>query len=378
LYIPELDGLRFVAILFVFVFHLAGDIVRRFPRVSTPPSSPLFALTQTLNVGVPLFFALSGMIMGLPFARYWLQGGERVSLKRYLLRRVTRLEPPYIAAMLLLFTAKVIAHRGTVQGTLPHLGASLIYLHGLVYREMSSINPVAWSLEVEVQFYLLAPALAMVFAIRNTAQRRSLICIAAALAAILEPWKDMIASRADSSTWMAHLSIAGNIQYFLAGFLLADFFLHWAGDRNRRWDVVSLAGWPCFAFLLVSYPRLASVALPGIIILLCVAVFRGTITSRLFSGLCVTSVGGMCYSIYLLHNYIIATLGFLTRGIAEKLPFGAKLIMESLIVAPIVLTVSIVFYRCIEQPCMNSDWPTRVGKFALGLRRRIRTGAVRG
>jgi peptidoglycan/LPS O-acetylase OafA/YrhL len=69
LYLPELDGLRFVAILSVFIYHLAGDVVRHNPTGVPEPTSYFYALTQQLNLGVPLFFAISGMILGLPFAR---------------------------------------------------------------------------------------------------------------------------------------------------------------------------------------------------------------------------------------------------------------------------------------------------------------------
>jgi peptidoglycan/LPS O-acetylase OafA/YrhL len=50
---------------------------------------------------------------------------------------------------------------------LPHLAASVGYMHYLIFQAPSAINSVAWSLEIEVQFYILAPLLSMVFAIRN-------------------------------------------------------------------------------------------------------------------------------------------------------------------------------------------------------------------
>src|SRR5579885_2223721 len=86
LYIAELDGLRFVAIFSVYVYHLAGDILRHTPAGVPHSTSFLFRLTQQLSAGVPLFFAISGMILGMPFARYWLLSGPRISFKRYLLR----------------------------------------------------------------------------------------------------------------------------------------------------------------------------------------------------------------------------------------------------------------------------------------------------
>ena len=367
LYIAELDGLRFVAILSVFVFHLAGDVVRHNPPGVPVPTAPLFLLAQQLNIGVPLFFAISGMILGFPFARYWLKGSSKVSIKRYFLRRVTRLEPPYIAALLILFAMKYFGHRGTIEEMLPHLGASLVYLHTLIYREMSSINPVAWSLEVEVQFYILAPVLAMVFAVRPAWLRRALIVLAMIVASIATPWTDMTSARGNLTTWMSHLTLAGNIQYFLTGFLLADFFLllPTANYRNRKWDILTALGWPAFAALLILYPEVAALWLPAIILALYVAAFYGTLSSRMFATVWVASIGGMCYSIYLLHNYAIATLGFATERIGQNLPFEVRFVIQALIMTPIVLGICIIFYRLIEQPCMYPDWPAKLKAFAV-------------
>jgi peptidoglycan/LPS O-acetylase OafA/YrhL len=374
LYVPELDGLRFVAIFFVFIYHLSADVVRHSPDGAPLPTSILYLLIAQLNIGVPLFFAISGMILGLPFARYWLQGGSQVSLKRYFLRRVTRLEPPYVAALLLLFAAKLVGHRGTVAEMLPHLGASLIYLHSLIYRELSSINPVAWSLEVEVQFYILAPLLALVFALRSTSIRRAVIAAAILLAAIWTPWiADLNLARQDPFTYIKHLSLLGNIQYFLAGFLLADFFLLVppSTHRSRSWDAVSLFGWPVLLYLLVAAPDLAFLTLPWIILALYAAVFYGPLSNRTFGSLWVASIGGMCYSIYLLHNYAIASLGFLTERVGQSLPYVARFGIQLLLMTPVVLLISIVFYRLIEQPCMRSDWPVRLKAFLTGKDRNI-------
>lgn len=371
LYIPELDGLRFVAILFVYLYHLSGDVVRHSPAGA--PSSPWYLLATQLNIGVPLFFVISGMILGLPFARYWLQAGPAVSLKRYFLRRITRLEPPYIAALLLLFVLKYIGHRGEIGEMFPHLATSLVYLHNIFYRELSSINPVAWSLEVEVQFYILAPLLAMVFAIRNPAFRRVVIGAAIVAASVSFPWTDLDASRQNPLVWMAHLSLLGNIQYFLTGFLLAEFFLllPTARYRDRRWDIVSLIGWPLFCILLIVAPKIAFVALPGIILALYVAAFYGSISSSAFASLWVASIGGMCYSIYLLHNYAIAALGFVTERFGQTYPFELRLAIQAVLMTPLILAVTIVFYLAIEQPCMRSDWPHRLKSFTRNRAQRL-------
>jgi len=374
LYVPELDGLRFVAISFVFIYHLAG-VATNIPEGAPPPASSLYVLSQRLNIGVPLFFAISGMILGLPFARYWLQAGKKVSLKRYFLRRVTRLEPPYVVAMVMFFILKYIGHRGTIPEMLPHLGASLIYLHNLIYRQLSTINSVAWSLEVEVQFYILAPLLAIVFAIRTAWARRATIGLAILLAALWTPWAvaDATMAAVDPANWIKHLSLPGNIQYFLTGFLLADFFLLMppATYRRRHWDIVSLIGWPLLICLLIAAPDFAFLALPCLILALYAGVFYGDISNRAFASLWVASIGGMCYSIYLLHAYLIQLIKIVTERIGHTFPFEVRFAIQMMIMAPIVLAISICFYRLIEQPCMQPDWPARLRDLVMRRRRNV-------
>lgn len=189
-----------------------------------------------------------------------------------------------------------------------------------------------------------------------------MICAAIVCLAILEPWTDMVVSRGDVVAWMAHLTLVGNIQYFLTGFLLADFFLLLPTTKYRdwRWDIATAIGWPCFGVLLVASPGSVAVALPAIILLLYVAAFYGPLSSSAFASLWVASIGGMCYSIYLLHNYAIAMIGFVTERIGQRLPFGMRFFIQTILITPIVLAVCMVFYRLIEQPCMYADWPRRL------------------
>ena len=167
-FIPEIDGLRFIAIFAVAVFHLAAGLAIKSPAA--------YALSQNGFVGtiawhgfrgVELFFVISGFILALPFASHFLEGRPRVSLGQYFLRRVTRLEPPYLLAMMLLFLLQTVVRGRSAAQLWPHLCASLVYLHNLVYGTESPINNISWSLEIEIQFYLLVPLLSMLFAIRN-------------------------------------------------------------------------------------------------------------------------------------------------------------------------------------------------------------------
>src|SRR5450631_1045171 len=153
----------------VVLFHILNQLVGRVghPIVIQSRYAVLARMLTNGDRGVPLFFVISGYILGRPFLRQHRFGGKPVVLGAYYLRRLTRLEPPYILA-LLLYTFASWIHGIPLMTMLPHLAASIAYLHNLIYRSISTISFVTWSLEIEVQFYILAPLLGMIFLLRNT------------------------------------------------------------------------------------------------------------------------------------------------------------------------------------------------------------------
>ena len=57
---------------------------------------------------MPLFFAISGFILALPFAEHYLSGAPRPTLGRYYVRRVTRIEPPYVINLTILLALMLL------------------------------------------------------------------------------------------------------------------------------------------------------------------------------------------------------------------------------------------------------------------------------
>src|SRR5665213_1747838 len=134
-YIAEVDGFRFLAIFLVVVSHI-------FVQVQTIHGNGivdqlLFRAFSDGKHGVYLFFTISGFILALPFARSHLQHTKHVALGSYFKRRITRLEPPYVIAMLLRAPAILLYKNTTVSLVGIHLLASLFYVHSLVFAQYS-------------------------------------------------------------------------------------------------------------------------------------------------------------------------------------------------------------------------------------------------
>lgn len=355
-YRPELDGIRFLAIGCVVLFHVTGDILRHSPAdYASVSRSWLLPVMLQLKFGVELFFVLSGFVLGLPFARHFLTGAPPVNRTRYLRRWLTRLEPPYILALLLLTSLKVFGGHYSALALLPHLAASTAYLHNLIYGYPSTIDFVAWSLEVEVQFYLLAPFLAaLAFGVPSNRPRR--IGLVGAILA-----SGMLASLAPKSL-LLDLSVLGYLPYFLAGFILADLDVLEPAAKacHPFWDAVAITAGFLVGVWIYTGPRTVLLLGPLTICAGYYGAFHSIGIKRLLSLPVVSTIGGMCYSIYLLHDHVIAGLGRYTEQLAVSFDFPGRLLLQFLMMIGPVLALSGIFYFFIERPCMQPDWPARL------------------
>jgi len=346
-FIPQIDGMRFIAISSVVLFHLYVSL-NHGGAVQHSTFDPVSVGTLSKR-GVELFFAISGFILGVPFASAYLRSAPKVNLKQYFLRRLTRLEPPYMLNLLIwagiLFT---VAHQSGRE-LLPHLLASIAYLHNCTYNTDSSSKEVAWSLEIEVQFYVLVPVLSRIFAITDARIRRSVLVALMLASALLG--SQLVHTRLQTS-------IAYYLPFFLAGFLLCDLYVtrqDW--KLSWVWDVAALGGWPLVWYLSSGWSH---ILLPFIIVVLYLAAFRGRLCSALFSHPIVTDIGGMCYSLYLFHFLIISAVSRISKPVHIGNNFWAYYLLQAILVLPFVLLFCGAFFLLIERPCMDKDWPRKL------------------
>jgi peptidoglycan/LPS O-acetylase OafA/YrhL len=354
LYVPEVDGLRFVAIMMVVAYHISGYWTSRAGRTYPHLGALDTALQAALHLGfygVHLFFVISGFVLAMPFCKHALAGGKPVDLGKYFLRRLTRLEPPYVISMLLFFVTMPLFGKSTWSELAPHLLASLAYVHNIVYGCGSLINNNAWSLEIEVQFYLVVPLIAA--ALWLPAIPRRALCIAAIVGFSLH------------ERWLPEsfpLTILQFAQYFLTGILLCDLWTsYWRQGRpTRLGDVPGLMAIVGFSGMNIAFPGLISdLANPWLMAAFFYSAIRGKAHSGTLTWGWIPIIGGMCYSIYLIHARVIAIV---IHGALARLPllgsFAADYAVVFAIAVPIVLFVSTMFFLAIEKPFMRPDWPS--------------------
>jgi peptidoglycan/LPS O-acetylase OafA/YrhL len=359
-FIAEIDGLRFIAIAAVVLHHITAvylDSGARFgPQVHIPRdwrllsnNSPLILGIWQGYFGVHLFFVISGFVLGLPFVREQLTGRPAPSIKSYFLRRITRIEPPYILNLLVCFG--LMASFAPVD-TWKHLVASLLYVHNLVYSQGSTLNGVAWSLEIEVQFYILAPLFARAaFAIRRDWLRRTVLAAAILGFSVFTQFVLWMTGREDLK-----MSLLGYVQFFLAGFLLAD--LHQTGTINNRrnsraWDAIGIAGAVVTLLTMMYWRKWLFCALPFFVLVFYAGAFQGRLLRRFFVARPIVIIGGMCYTIYLYHVPIISLFKPLVYAVsAPKFPLWLDLIIQMAVFVPLILVICAVLFVYTEKPFM--------------------------
>lgn len=156
-HIPALDGLRALAALAVVATHVgfATGFVR---------ADLLGSVVARLDVGVPLFFALSGFLLLRPWLVVPLGTGTHTpALGTYAIRRLARIAPAY---WIVLTVVLIIASQGWIRDQFAtdavvdpaSVATHLVVGQGFTEQYFSNFAQT-WSLTTEVAFYIVLPLL---------------------------------------------------------------------------------------------------------------------------------------------------------------------------------------------------------------------------
>ena len=143
---PCFDGVRALAALMVVLYHSVF--------FNTDFLTPGGAFLGTLNAGVWIFFVTSGCLLYLPFAASHLADATAVNPRGYAVRRLARVYPAYwLVLAFFTFIVPRINIYG-LHGFLLHTTLTQTYVH---INPFVDGLPPAWSLVVEISFYLFLP-----------------------------------------------------------------------------------------------------------------------------------------------------------------------------------------------------------------------------
>jgi peptidoglycan/LPS O-acetylase OafA/YrhL len=247
--IASLTGIRAVAALLVVGTHAAyttGKYTHGYWGL----------VGSRMEIGVPIFFVLSGYLLFRPWVKSAATDGPAPSLSRYAWHRVRRIMPAYVVTVLIAYVLYHFRDAGpnpghSWLGLARNLTLTQIYCNGYLGKYLHQGLTQMWSLAVEASFYLVLPLLAYVLLVlisRRQWQPKLVLGALAGMALISPAWLVLV----HTDHWFpdgARLWLPTYLAWFLAGMMLT--VLQEMGVRVYGFVAIPLA---VICYFIVSTP----------------------------------------------------------------------------------------------------------------------------
>jgi acetyltransferase len=302
-------------------------------------------------LGLYLFFALSGYLLYLPFARHQLQG-RPIDVRQYARNRALRILPLYFSAITLL----LIVYPFNVDRSQWWRFALLIQNYSP--ETINRLNAPLWTISVEIQYYIALPLLAWLIAkLAGPSIRRTLALLLAGAAVSYALRLHEVVSAGNPNIYgvLGKYALPTNLYGFVVGMLIAVTRVSWSRHTPAwvaRPRIGSADAWIAAGvaiFLLTAYnlhlqePWLAFSAL--LILAACVLPVRGGRIVRALEWRPLATLGIATFSLYVWHAPVL--LGVVkTTGLEDFKALFA-------IGVPLCIAAGGLSYFLIERPALR-------------------------
>ncbi len=322
------DALRGISAIWIVVFHVFAS--GRLGSLELMLPEWIRWVIHMGYLGVTVFFVLSGFVIAHSFDR---QRVDAPSIGWFVIRRSVRLDPPYWLSI----AAMVVVARALPSSSV--LVAHMFYLQDLL--RMEPLSPAYWTLCLEIQFYLLfALLLGTAYRFRsNCTDHRSLrvIFAVAALVAAVFP-----VGLADPATLPAGLFLPRWYTFLVGAFAC------WA--INGTIPRFAFYGYVAALFVCAIELRHGDAVVATVIAALLLGVGRAGALGNWLHWQPLQLLGRTSYSLYLLHNPIIAVTFGVLRRITPSTPSWELLWLLIVLLSSCV--GAWLFWKLVERPCM--------------------------
>lgn len=333
-----MEGLRGIAVFLVFLVHYC-TLIEPFIIINTIESASLFYVHKVGNVGVDLFFVLSGfLIYGTLISK------SKTRFLPYMERRIKRIYPTFIVVLsIYLFLSFVFPSESKIpkdvfEGSV-YLIQNILLLPGIFNIE--PIITVAWSLSYEVFYYLLIPILISLLRMRHWTPLNRVVF------------------------WLI-ISILGfglfykfggpyRLLMFVSGIILYELYKHFTFRLPNHLGTFSLI----IALAVTAYSQV--IKLNGIIslsfifilfLVVCLEAFKNNNGSAKWLNIAVLRwLGNMSYSYYLLHGLALkASFLLLSKVIPPAQQFEALFWIALPVMFISTFIPSLLLFLFVEKP----------------------------
>jgi peptidoglycan/LPS O-acetylase OafA/YrhL len=362
-----LDAVRGLAALSVVLYHAVFKAY-----LIDHPGSALAPYAAHLDLGVPVFFVLSGFLLYRPFVAARLAGEPAPDANAYGVRRLRRIVPGYWVALALAGIAGAtlpgFAHVFSAKGIVAYFGFLQIYNP---HTASGGINP-AWTLCVELTFYAFLPLWAA--AVRRVSPGRRLrpeliglgllFCSSVAFQAFTTQYADPNRFGQSAAPWIEPLP--NFLDHFALGMVLAVLSLGRWRDRAApatTWLLAAFVVWVMStqlglhgarSDLLTPWTYLVRHQLSGVfaVLVLAPAIFgdaRSGLPRRALRVPGLAFLGAISYGVYLYHLPVMVMLAHW-----HLLPrTGAEAVLYVALTLAATLPLAWLSYRLVEAPFLR-------------------------
>ena len=274
--ITEIDALRGIAALFVVLYHYTFHYGRRFGHLSSDYNTEIFSYG---HYGVQLFFIISGFVIFMSVRRGRSAGD-------FLIKRVFRLYPAYIASIVITFIV-LNSSAIDIQRTIPEM-----ILNMTMFQEFFGIRNIDgsyWSLRVELTFYLV---MGVVMLLDKTKVMHVVVLML--IVGMIVQVQSLIAPN-DMIQWVERFSTANYIQMFVIGIMLHEI---WSNGLHRKYiGVIALS---------VLYDFIFEGVTNGLFTLTFIGIFALILRGKMkfLNNKVLLYLGSISYPLYLIHQNI--------------------------------------------------------------------------
>ncbi len=253
---PCFDGLRAIAALTVIGVHttFASGFTGR---------SGLGRYTSRLEIGVEVFFVISGFLLYRPFAVDHFGGKPALRMRSFWARRLRRIIPAYWVAFLLV---TYVLHADTVRHAWYSLFVYLGFAQIYIPRYALSGVTQAWSLCTEMSFYLMIPLWAWLLGRTRRAADRQLrveLLGVVALVAISFAYRIPVLSFHTPLAETMPNWLPAYLDQFALGMTLAVISAWLAAtDRRPAWLSHPALPWVSWAVAAAAFVAVSNIGLP--------------------------------------------------------------------------------------------------------------------
>lgn len=337
-----IQALRGIAALMVLFFHMRPhwDLV--------PALSVTGAVTRWGFSGVDIFFALSGFVVYRSARRSIPTRG----IGQFVKKRLLRIYLGYWPVLLLIALTTVFVYHSS----LPEL-KKMVFSTLLLYPNIwDNWLPPAWSLTMEIYFYLW---IALIAVVPQRHQVKAILGVMAVLIAWNAGWLILDRPALFNGQQPLRYGLTGLGLEFLAGALLA----HAYESRARIFQTTTSTVLLCLVLMVcglglgmtspyfdrVEIMRAASFGVMGLSALVLALTLEHT---RFLPPAWLVALGNASYSLYLLHTFLLDASG--RARVSSGITSSSALLLFLLALPVGIVLISLLWFRYVEKPIMKA------------------------